>query len=228
MGTEPHYIGKRMRELLSGAAIGIIPYPPKDDYFGTIDEHRGSRRRFLFLGYEQEKSSKLLWSLYGFSPQYGTYDYGFMLAKVQQYNEICKDGKISDSDYVKYKTLIAEAGQIPTRTNGMLWGFTAENDTEIANLELNAKSKMKINPKLAKRTDVIELIETTCGADQLMKSNQLNIWGDYKFLWHDFGFFVDYRFLCGLGIEKTTSYYAMGIYAKNTPTLNTSRSLAQN
>ena len=31
------YIGKRMRELFEGASIGIIPYAPKGDEFGTLE-----------------------------------------------------------------------------------------------------------------------------------------------------------------------------------------------
>jgi hypothetical protein len=221
MSEKPHYFGKRMRDLLRGAAIGIIPYPPKDDHFGTMDEQLGSKRRFLFLGYKQAQSSNLRWSLYGFSPQYGAFDYGFKLSAVQRYNEICIDGKISDSDYAKHEKVIAEASKIPTRNNGMLWAFSVEDETEIIELEAKAKSEMMVDSDLVKRADVAELIKTVCCTDKLPKPSALNFWGDYKFLWHDFGFFIDHKYLCVFGVEKVSSYYAMSMYARNTPNLET-------
>lgn len=44
--------------------------------------------------------------------------------------------------------------------------------------------------------------------DSLPMPNDLNIWGDCRFLWHDFGYFVDAKFLCHDGLEGIKSYTA--------------------
>ena len=66
---------------------------------------------------------------------------------------------------------------------------------------------MRINADLISRPDVSEFVESVCGkpVSDMMK-NALNVWGDYRFLWHDFGYFVEPKFLCHDGLEHAKSY----------------------
>jgi hypothetical protein len=218
MTTPPVFVGKRMRELLEGASICIIPFPQKDDYFGTTDEKLGTMTRHLFIGYEHPNKSELLWSLYFFKPTVGDWEYSIKLAPIVQYYELIKDGPLSDEDSKKYEHIVSQASETPTRKNGMLWGFVVEDDNTRQNIENQLIPTMKINTDLSDRYDIKEFIETICEkAIPDMKPNKLNIWGDYNFLWNDFGFFVDFKFLCVGGIERARSYPLITAYARNIP-----------
>ena len=66
---------------------------------------------------------------------------------------------------------------------------------------------MRINADLISRPDVIVFVESVfCKPVSGMILNALNIWGDYRFLWHDFGYFVDHKYLCHDGLEHAKSY----------------------
>jgi len=214
-----------MRELLSGAAIGIIPHPPKDDYFGTIDERHGSRTRFLFLGYEVQPNHPLLWSLYVFSPRQGIWDYAFKEVIVRKYQAIPKDadGKIPKDEYEKNKTTINDFGSIASRDNNLLMIFDTDHPWDIEKLEEELASTMGINPDLIERPDVREMVEYLCDGMIRAKPTKLNIWGDYKFLWHDYGYFADDNYLCVLGIEKATCSKVVGDYGRLVQYLQTKK-----
>jgi hypothetical protein len=204
---KPAYIGKRMRELLEGASIGIIPYPIKDDCFGTRDERFGSMRRYLILGYEQDDST-ILWSIYSFRPRESVWKYAFDMAAIEDYEKLFADGHEATAEELKkHEYSVAIACTTATRENGLLWYFVVEDEDDICAEEHRISKTMRDNPELINRPHVVELIESVCGREVVsMKKNALNIWGDYGFLWNDFGYFVESKFLCHDGLEKTKSY----------------------
>jgi hypothetical protein len=203
----PDYIGKRMRELLEGASIGIIPFPKQDDHFGTRDERFGSMKRFLLLGYEQDDAT-LLWSIYSFRPRESVWKYGFDIAAIEDYDKLFADGhEVTAKELNKHQYSVSIACETATRENGLLWHFVVEDEDDIRAKEDSISKTMRANPDLINRPHVVELIESVCGQEVVnMKKNALNIWGDYDFLWNDFGYFVDSKFLCHDGLEKTKSY----------------------
>jgi len=204
---EPTFIGKRMRELLEGASIGIIPYAPVNDYFGTRDERHGSMRRYLILGYEQDDPS-LLWSIYSFRPSVGIWKYAFDMAAIEEYQELFKDGREPSAEMMKkHNYAVSVACETPTRKNGLLWCYSTEDEDDIRTEEDRLAPTMRIDHDLIRNPHVVEFIESVCGREITnMRSNALNIWGDYGFLWNDFGFFVEHKFLCHDGLERTKSY----------------------
>ncbi len=205
----PAYIGKRMRELLEGASIGIIPYAPKGDGFGTKEERQGSMRRCLLTGYEQEDAS-LIWSIYSFRPLVSIWKYAFDMAAIQEYNGLFEDGREPSAEEMqRHHYAVSVACETPTRDNGLLWGFVTEDEDDIRAEEDRFAPTMQINHDLISRPDVAEFVEAVCGKPVVdMRKNRLNIWGDYRFLWHDFGYFVDPKFLCHDGLEGIKSYTA--------------------
>lgn len=203
----PAYIGKRMRELLGGAAIGIIPYAPKGDGFGTREERHGSMRRYLILAHMQEDSS-LLWSIYSFRPTVSIWKYAFDMAAIQEYNGLFEDGREPSAEEFKRHTYaVSVACETATRENGLLWGFVTEDDDDIRAEEARLAPSMRINADLISRPAVTEFVESVCckSVSGMMK-NALNIWGDYRFLWNDFGYFIEPKYLCHDGLELAKSY----------------------
>jgi len=205
----PAYIGKRMRELLEDAAIGIIPSAPKGDYFGLKDEREGSMRRYLLLGYEKDDAS-LLWSIYSFRPRISIWQYAFNMAAIEEYQSLFVDNRDPTAEeFKRHSYAVSVACETPTRENGLMWHFSVEDEDDIKAEEDRLAPTMQINPDLISRLDVAEFVEAACGKPVVvMKKNPLNIWGDYRFLWHDFGYFVDAKFLCHDGLEGIKSYTA--------------------
>lgn len=205
----PAYIGKRMRELLDGASIGIIPYAPKGDHFGTKHERQGSMRRYLLTGYEKEDSS-LLWSIFSFRPLISIWQYAFGMAAIEEYQSLFADGREpSAEEFKQHSYAVSVACETPTRENGLLWGFVTEDKDDIKAEEDRLAPTMRINVDLISRPDVTEFVEAVCGKPVVdMMPKALNIWGDFRFLWHDFGYFVDAKFLCHDGLEGVESYSA--------------------
>lgn len=207
------YLGKRMRELLDGASIGIIPYAPKGDGFGTRDERHGSMRRYLILGYEQDDTS-LLWSIYSFRPTVSIWKYAFDMAAIEEYESLFEDGREpSAEDFKRHHYAVAVACETATRDNGLLWGFTTEDEDDIKAEEDKLAPTMQINPDLISRPDVAEFVEAICSNPVSdMKQNRLNVWGDYRFLWNDFGYFVNLKYQCHdglIGIKSYTAHWAL-------------------
>ncbi len=203
----PTFIGKRIRELLGGASIGIIPYAPKDDNFGTRDERYGSMRRFLILGYEQDDAS-LLWSIFSFRPLVSIWKYAFTMAAIQEYESLIADGREPTAEEMKrHEYAVSVACETPTRKNGLLWGFVTEDEDDTRAEESRLAPSMQIKPDLIARPDVAEFVEAICGKPIVdMIPNALNIWGDYRFFWNDFGYFVESKYQCHDGLELAKSY----------------------
>jgi len=201
------YLGKRMRELLEGASIGIIPFPMKDDHFGTRDERFGSMKRYLILGYEQTDLT-ILWSIYRFSPRAGGLKYAFDMVAIEDYQELFSKGhEVTAEELKKHEYSVSIACETATRENGLLWHFVVEDENDIRAEEDRILRTMSVNPDLVSRPHVTELIESICGREVAsMPRNSLNIWGDYSFLWNDFGYFIDNKFLCNDGLENVPSY----------------------
>lgn len=221
MPEQPECIGKRMRELLEGAAIGIIPFAPADDYFGTLDERHGSLRRYLFLGYNNKVEPNLEWSLFAFSPSWSLFDYGFNSAWVMQYKGLFVDGEIPTEVFDKNQVVMEEAGRIATRENVLsrFFHFGGDSDIDqeddIKKQEAMIAKVMKTDDAIASRPDVKELLEAILEKPMTeLRSNPLNIWGDYDFLWHDFGYFAKYKYTCIDSIERAKSYTVHWAYKR--------------
>lgn len=203
----PSFIGKRMRELLEGAAIGIIPSAPKGDHFGTKDERQGSMRRYLILGYEQEDGS-FLWSIYSFRPLISIWQYAFNMAAIEEYQSLFVDSREPTAEeFKRHSYAVSVACETATRENGLLWGFVTEDDDDIRAEEARLAPSMRINADLISRPAITEFVESVCGKPVVdMMPNELNVWGDYSFLWNDFGYFVEPKYLCHDGLEHAKSY----------------------
>lgn len=132
------------------------------------------------------------------------------MAAIEEYESLFEDGREPTAEEMgKHHYAVSVACETPTRENGLLWGFVTEDDDDIKAEEDRLAPTMQINPDLISRPDVTEFVESVCGKQIIeMRPNALNVWGDYRFLWHDFGYFVESKFLCHDGLEGVESYSA--------------------
>ncbi len=212
----PAYIGKRMRELLAGASISILPFPSAS--FGKRDERPDQMRRYLFIGHKDRSS--IYWSFYILAPRKGIWDYSFKTAAIDQYTLLFERGEVSAEDLKRHSHAVSVACETPTRDNWLLWYFCTEDEDEITAQEARIATTMAIDRGLTSRPDVATFVSEICGRSiDTMKENALNLLGDYGFVWNDFGYYVDYKYFSVGGIERVPQYTAQWAYKRilNTP-----------
>lgn len=224
MPVQPAFVGKRMRELLDGAAIGIIPFPIDPEHFGTIDELDGFFRRFMILGYERPQAEGVIWSIYAFLPNVARWEYNIAKAKVQLFMDLPRDenGALLNPDDTRTKAIIEESEGIAYRgkRNYLMdilsgsdpsWGGGAHGGPFGAK---EAIALMSPDHALNNRPEIKEFIEYWGFATQA--NNDLNIFGDTEFIFHDYGFFKEFKYTCDKGIIKQSAFSIVAGYARET------------